>query len=271
MGIDSKSAIAFLLLTLSLISPAYPQDINSELIEAAKNGQTGKVQSLLKAGADPNARNIFGLTALMQGSQVDTAQALLDGGADVNAKHREHGGTALDGAALNGYTDKVQVLLARGADVNAKDNYGVTALMLAASRGPTEIVRALLSAGANVNARADNGGTALSRAAKKGHGEIVRLLEEAGAEKSRDMNSRWLIPLGAVSLLVLVGVVALGRKVISDWLKKRLEEFKAKPMQCLNCGYTGLSVWKILVAQKLWALVILIVSTCWFFLLSPRG
>src|SRR5208283_1772910 len=53
-------------------------------------------------------------------------QALLDKGADVNAKDSS-GGTALMDACTNGHKEIVELLLARGANVNTKDIGGETA------------------------------------------------------------------------------------------------------------------------------------------------
>ena len=63
-----------------------------------------------------------------QQGHLDVVQALLAKGADVNAKDND-GATALMLASQNGHLDVVQALLAKGADVNAKANDGVTALI----------------------------------------------------------------------------------------------------------------------------------------------
>ena len=69
---------------------------------------------------------------------TDTAKALLEAGADLEAKNN-NGGTALMLAALNGNTDTAKALLEAGADLEAKNNNGGTALMSAAQQGHTEI------------------------------------------------------------------------------------------------------------------------------------
>jgi ankyrin repeat protein len=73
-------------------------------------------------------------------------QALLDKGAEVNAKDKG-GDTALMEAAFKGHLPVLQALLDKGAEVNAKTKGGVTALDLA-SKGHTEVANLLRRAGA---------------------------------------------------------------------------------------------------------------------------
>ena len=78
---------------------------------------------------------------------IDTVRTLLAKGADVNAEDND-GNTALMASAKNGHTNIVQVLLKQGADVNAKTKSGETALMIAKKMGHEEIVLIFKEAGA---------------------------------------------------------------------------------------------------------------------------
>ncbi len=78
---------------------------------------------------------------------TDAVQALIDAGANVNAKD-EYGWTALMEAAARGHTATVQALLDAGANVNAQGTFGATALMKAQENGHTEVVEILKKAGA---------------------------------------------------------------------------------------------------------------------------
>ncbi|MBR4682018.1 MAG: ankyrin repeat domain-containing protein [Elusimicrobiaceae bacterium] len=81
---------------------------------------------------------------------IDYLQTLIKAGANVNAKDN-NGSTALiyaTKAKSGNYEGIVSVLLKAGADVNAKDNDGKTAIKLAQEAGNTKIVELLKAAGA---------------------------------------------------------------------------------------------------------------------------
>ncbi len=61
--------IIALLLVFLIPIPAIAQDINSELIEAAKNGDTVSIKALLEAGADVNTTDVNDRTALIWAAQ----------------------------------------------------------------------------------------------------------------------------------------------------------------------------------------------------------
>jgi ankyrin repeat protein len=121
---------------------------------AATNGNAAMLELLLKAGANPDATQSEGETALMTAARTGIPAAvatLLAHGAEVNAKEAWRGQTALMWAAAEGHADAIQVLLEAGAQINARSNAGWTALLFAAREGQIPAVKALLAGGANVD------------------------------------------------------------------------------------------------------------------------
>ncbi len=106
---------------------------------------------LLVAGANPNAQDDSGGTALMMLAQrysIDMAQLLLRSGASVNiANHSGH--TVLIGA-LNRRRNLVAVLLSAGGTLMLKTVIGEHSVNnLASEADYPQIVKALLKAGAD--------------------------------------------------------------------------------------------------------------------------
>ena len=117
--------------------------------------------------------------AVHRGSIADL-QHLLPDGADIDARDG-HGQTALMLAASEGHGHVVDWLVERGAAPDFAAKYGLTALMLAVLRGHVDIVRTLTDAGANVSLRGKGapgfaGKTALDLAIALGDPELVEIL-----------------------------------------------------------------------------------------------
>ena len=175
--------IVFLLLLMSVF-PSWAGDINSELFLAAKEGRTDTVKTLLDKGADINAKNSNGWTALMLatlGGCKNIVEVLVNKGADVNKKNNK-GMTALMVAANKGLTPPptVQALLDK---MMSKSQGSVPSFMLEEVNGYKSIVMILLNKGADVNKKNNNGWTALMFAEFENHTGIVRLLKQHGATK----------------------------------------------------------------------------------------
>ena len=150
---------------------------NTALIFAASYGHRDVVRLLLDRGAGINAVDVLRDTALIKAAfsgHRDVIRLLLDRGAGIN-------GTALILAAQNDHIDTVKLLLSRGANINAINDYGSTSLIQAAQNDHTDIVKLLLSRGANINAVDVIGNTALIQTAFNGHRDTVRLLLKMGA------------------------------------------------------------------------------------------
>jgi uncharacterized protein len=126
-----------------------------------------------------------------QDGDMTAVKELLAKGANVNAKD-DKGRTALLWVApARDNPEMVKVLIAKGADVNAKDNDGETALMIAASQSNPGIMAELLDAGAEVDATNKAGGTALMAAAFRANTEEIKTLLAKGADrKLKDKKGR---------------------------------------------------------------------------------
>jgi len=119
---------------LTNTTPTQPSNnLGNELIDAVMAGDLRRFKSLLAEGADVNARDEYGRTALMEAAafnEVDMVKMLIESGADVNAVDK-YGYTALMLAAFYGFKEIVELLLEHGADVSKENNNGYTALRLA--------------------------------------------------------------------------------------------------------------------------------------------
>ena len=190
---------------------------DQRLLNAVKASNPTAVQSLLQSGADVNAKEVDGTTALdwavshddlkivelLIGAHADVkavnrygvsplliacnnasapvVQALLKAGADPNSAMPE-GETATMTAARAGKADVIKVLYAAGADINRKESWhGQTAIMWAADEDYPRAIEMLKELGADVNARSDGGFTALLFAVRAGHQDAVETLLKLGA------------------------------------------------------------------------------------------
>lgn len=153
--------------------------LTEKLILEAQSGNLRAVKQLVASGADPDAADRYGFTALMMASlwsRTAVAKFLLGSGANTEVREYFFGCTALTFACLSGTSEVVKLLLGNGADVNATDRMGRTPLMAASSMGNVEAVRSLLESGAYVQAEDKFGVTAPDLAAIEGHVQITALL-----------------------------------------------------------------------------------------------
>src|SRR3990167_7140095 len=118
---------------------------NEDLLDAAIAGDSAGVEAAIAAGANIDAVDDIGNTALIVAvifGHIDAVRLFLDRGSDINHV-ADNGWTSLIWAARYGRRDILRLLLDRGANINATGSFGNTVLMVAQRMGRTGIVKIL--------------------------------------------------------------------------------------------------------------------------------
>ena len=153
---------------------------------AAMREDLAEVRALMSRGADVNAAQGDGMTALHWAAERGNAELtalLLTSGARATATTRLGSYTPLHLAARRGHDAAALALITAGADVSATASTGVTPLHLAAGAGSRATIEALLARGAAVDVREPEWGqTPLMFAASAGRTDAVKALLAAGAD-----------------------------------------------------------------------------------------
>ena len=186
-GARPRIDVVAALLLLLVASAATPPD--SPVADAAMRGDMDEVRELLRSGADVNAPQSDGVTAMhwaAENGDAALARVLVYAGANVGPLTRNDAYTPLHMAARGGHAEVIGLLVEAGADpAAATSSTGVTAMHLAAKAGSGEAIRTLAGAGADVNARDHRWGqTPLIFAAGFNRLLAVNTLVELGADVS---------------------------------------------------------------------------------------
>jgi ankyrin repeat protein len=174
---------------------------NTALAYAASGGHAEVVRLLLAYGADPDARNDAGASALDRAALSNRRDALE---LLLAASRGEHTGgvlTELDARLLEACrrADRADVaeLLSRGASAESRlKGSGWTPLISACASASAETARVLLDAGADPSAAAEDGRTPLHFSAQLDDVELIRMLLARGADPER-RDRRGETPLAA--------------------------------------------------------------------------
>ncbi len=182
----ARAAAAVWAAAFALVAATLPHT-DSPVADAAMAGDRGAVRELLAGGADVNAAQGDGMTALHWAAErgdAELAGMLLYAGAALEPVTRIGGYTPLHVAARTGSEAVARRLLEAGADAKrAASGSGATALHLAAAAGSGGLVAALLAKGADPDARdAVWEQTPLIFAASMNRAGSIRALLAAGAD-----------------------------------------------------------------------------------------
>ena len=174
----------FLVMCMAAVVSSAGKDVR--LADAAQQGDTEAIRTLLKQKADVNVAHGDGMTALHWAAfndDVEAATLLLSAGASPKATTRIGAITPLLMACKNGNPAMVKALLDAGADLRVTTADGATPLMTAAISGNADTVALLLQHGADVNAtEAAHQQTALMFAAAENRAAVISALAAHGAD-----------------------------------------------------------------------------------------
>ncbi len=199
--------------------------------DAAERGDIAAVKALLKDGADANAAQGDGMSALHWAAErgdAALAEVLIVAGANIQAQTRIGQYTPLHLAGKSGSAAVATALLKAGADVNVRStNSGVTPLHMAASSGNAATVTVLIDAKADLNAKENEAGqTPLIFAAGLNRVETIKVLLARGADANITTK---VIDVARFSTLDRAAA-DLQRKVLEGFVGKE-SEAKASPSQ----------------------------------------
>ena len=191
-----KSLLVLLMVFISI--NLYANDINSMFLEYVMTGDIEKAEISIEKGADINAQDSNGATALMKAvynqdinmvkmlmkynSRQNIRIKLIYKKADTRNVVNIYGGNALIPACEKGHLDTV-IFLLENTDINVNhiNNLSWTALLEVTilgndSKTYQEIVKVLLKHGADKNIKDSSGKTALDHAKERNLKNIERLL-----------------------------------------------------------------------------------------------
>lgn len=160
----------------------YGSEINDDIFVDAARGDRYLFEYLLQKGANINAINHVGHSALSRAIAFDNisgAIALVEMGIDVI----ELGGIALRSAAWRGHFEIVKPLVEHDANVNFNGAdqvfpYCTTPVQMAASKNHFEIVKYLIEHGADVTIRDKYGNRAFLEAKRKNNREMMEYIKQ---------------------------------------------------------------------------------------------
>jgi hypothetical protein len=178
-----KTLLACLFMLVTALASATSLPDRATFSVAIERGDLAQARTWLDAGLSPDFEGSLIGSGLMIGAwegNIPMMALFLSHGADVNAVNA-HGETALLHASWKGHLDAVRWLVAHGARPN-RQGKSWSALHYAAFAGHADIVRYLLTQGADVNALSPNGSTPLMMAAREGRADIATALLKAGAQ-----------------------------------------------------------------------------------------
>ena len=162
------------------------KDGATPLLLACSTAQADAVMLLLEERADPNIAYVDGDASLHAAIAADcskeTIQEVIDHGADVNAVN-SRGRTALLLGCFYRQMDSVKVLLEAGADPSVADKEGFSCLHVAIDgHCSKDTLQGLIDHGIHIDATRKDGTNAFLRACSTGQSESVMFLIEAGAD-----------------------------------------------------------------------------------------
>ncbi len=170
--------------------------MRTELLNLVLAGDVATAAALLKNGADCNSKNEAGAPVLMLAAgagNLALVEVLLKAGAQVDATDA-NGWTALMKAVFNyeknrGFPDVVSELIEAGANIEHQVSYGTRPLMIAAGYGEARVVEVLLAAGVDVGATNEGGRTAKTMAETKDYVEVFNQLHMHSLNNSEGKTS----------------------------------------------------------------------------------
>ena len=157
---------------------------NLSIVREAALGNADSVRNLAKSGADVNAIDENGDTAVVIASangHKEAVAALIESGANINQSDGK-GETAIAAAIRAQNSEMVKTLYEKGADLNQAVKSGETPLMLASQLGLGDIAQFLTQAGVDLNAKGLNGKTAMYIAVAAGALQLAQIIIKAGAD-----------------------------------------------------------------------------------------
>ena len=171
------------LLKSRVVVSVVDDDSDNVLMYAALYSTTTCMQLLLDKGADPNATNKLGETAIMWCTHdIGKTKLLLNYKAGVNIKTTTGNTAFLSACVGNAPAEMIALMLQYGADPLMKNNNNQTSLIRTAIYGDTATARLLLNRGVNIDEQDGAHSTALLYAIRSVNKDMVLWLLANGAD-----------------------------------------------------------------------------------------